>query len=211
MFVFVLITKHCYNFLLPKMAKKGSQLSQLKSALSQAGVTGQQNSSKKRKRTSAPQEKDKAKRAAKLDEIHKRLNPFDVKVTKLKHEVGGRKLKGVTGRPSQSRQAGIEARKKTLLVEYETKGRAGGIVDRRFGENDPSMSVEERMLERFTRERQRTSRGAAFNLEDEEQLTHYGQSLSKFDDFDTIGLHVEDEDEEMTGASFFLFMKQNSF
>ncbi|KAJ7639482.1 nucleolar protein 14 [Roridomyces roridus] len=181
------------------MGKKGSQLSQLKSALSSAGVTGNQQNGKKRKRPSAPQEKDKAKRAAKLEEIHKRLNPFDVKVTKLKHEVGGRKLKGVTGKPAQSRQAGIEARKKTLLVEYEGKGRAGGILDRRFGENDPSMSVDERMLERFTRERQRTARSNAFNLEDEDELTHYGQSLSRMDDFDDVGLRMEDEDDEMPG------------
>ncbi|KAF7352288.1 putative nucleolar complex protein 14 [Mycena venus] len=174
---------------------KGSQLSQLKSALSQAGVTGHQQNGKKRKRTAGSQEKDKEKRAAKLEEIHKKLNPFDTKVTKLKHEVGGRKLKGVTGKPSQSKQAGLEQRKKTLLVEYEEKGRAGGIVDRRFGENDPTMSLEERMLERFTKERQRSSRGTAFNLEDEDELTHYGQSLSKLDDFDNVGLRLEDDEE----------------
>jgi nucleolar protein 14 len=88
-----------------------------------------------------------------------------------------------------------------LLKEYEEKGRAGGIVDRRFGENDPSMSLEERMLERFTRERQRTAKSAAFNLEDEEELTHYGQSLSKLDDFDDMGLRPADEEEE-EGTSF---------
>lgn len=52
------------------------------------------------------------------------------------------------------------------------------------------------MLERFTRERQRASKGDVFNLEDEEELTHYGQSLSKLDDFDNIGLDLEDEDED---------------
>ncbi|KAE9397779.1 Nop14-like protein [Gymnopus androsaceus JB14] len=173
---------------------KGSQLSQLKSALSHAGITGGNNNGKKRKR-STPQDKDKDKRAAKLDEIQRRLNPFDVKVTKLKHDVAGRKLKGVTGKPAQSKMAGIEQRKKTLLKEFEEKNRAGGIVDRRFGENDPSMSLEERMLERFTKERQRASKGVAFNLEDEDELTHYGQSLSKLDDFDDIGL--EDDDDEI--------------
>lgn len=84
---------------------KGSQLSQLKSALSQAGVTGNPQG-KKRKRASV--EGDKEKKAAKLEAIQKKLNPFDVKVTKLKHDVGGRKLKGVTGRPAHSKQAGIE-------------------------------------------------------------------------------------------------------
>lgn len=86
---------------------KGSQLAQLKTALSKAGVTGQPQQGKKRKRPGSV-DKDKEKRAAKLDEIHKRLNPFDTKVTKLKHDVGGRKVKGVFGKPAQSKQAGIE-------------------------------------------------------------------------------------------------------
>lgn len=68
-------------------------------------------------------------------------------------------------------------------------------MDRRFGENDPTLSLEERMLERFTKERQRASKGMAFNMEDEDDLTHYGQSLSKMDDFDDVGLE-EDSDEE---------------
>jgi len=87
---------------------KGSQLLQLKTALSHAGITGQsQKNSKKRKRA-ASHEQDKDKKAAKLNEIHQKLNPFDVKVTKLKHDVGGRKLKGITGHPAQSKQAGME-------------------------------------------------------------------------------------------------------
>lgn len=56
------------------------------------------------------------------------------------------------------------------------------------------------MLERFTRERQRASRGTAFNLEDEDELTHYGQSLSKLDDFDDIGLGPDDDEEEEKGV-----------
>lgn len=51
------------------------------------------------------------------------------------------------------------------------------------------------MLERFTRERQRTSRGVDFNLEEEDELTHYGQSLSAFDDFDGTGIALDDEDD----------------
>jgi len=91
-------------------------------------------------------------------------------------------------------------RTKTLLTEYQSKDRAGGILDRRFGENDPSMSVEERMLERFTRERQRASKGVAFDLDDGEELTHYGQSLSKLDDFDNTDLGLGEDDEDETGA-----------
>ena len=50
------------------------------------------------------------------------------------------------------------------------------------------------MLERFTKERQRASRGTVFNLEDEDELTHYGQSLSKMDDFDDAGIVLDDDD-----------------
>ena len=73
-------------------------------------------------------------------------------------------------------------------------------MDRRFGENDPTMPLEERMLERFTRERQRASRGAMFNIEDEEELTHYGQSLSKFDHFEDVGM-LDNGDEEGKGVN----------
>ena len=52
------------------------------------------------------------------------------------------------------------------------------------------------MLERFTRERQRASRGDAFNLEDDDELTHYGQSLSKLDEFDNVGLGLDDDEDE---------------
>lgn len=192
---------------------KGSQLLQLRTALSQAGITGNPSSSKKRKRVDTPLGKEK--QAVHLEEISRRLNSFDVKVTKTKHDVGGRKVKGISGRPAQSKQAGIEQvsqhhvldiiydliedvlqRKKTLLKEWEQRNRTGRIVDRRFGENNPSLSLEERMLERFTRERQRKSKGVAFNLEGEDELTHYGQSLSNLDDFDTAGLGSESEDEE---------------
>lgn len=51
------------------------------------------------------------------------------------------------------------------------------------------------MLERFTRERQRSSKGVAFNLDDEDELTHYGQSLSKLDDFDNTGLTLDDDED----------------
>ena len=54
------------------------------------------------------------------------------------------------------------------------------------------------MLERFTRERQRASNGA-FNLEDDVDLTHYGQSLSKLDDFDDVGFKLDSDEEDAKG------------
>ncbi|KAF8743074.1 Nop14-like protein, partial [Rhizoctonia solani] len=175
---------------------KTSQLKQLKSALSSAGLSRNSQPQKhKKKKSGEGTAIEKAKKAAKLEAIQRRLNPFDERVTRVKHDVGGRKLKGVVGKPAVSRQAGLEQRKKTLLVEYEQKGRTGGVVDRRFGENDATMTPEERMLERFTRERQRQTKGAVFNLEDDEELTHYGQSLNALDDFDGAGIELDDDEE----------------
>lgn len=85
---------------------KGSQLSQLKSALSQVGVTNPQPGNKRKR--SKHEDADKERRAAKLREIQQKMNPFDVQVTKTKHDVGGRKVKGAIGRPAQSKQAGIQ-------------------------------------------------------------------------------------------------------
>lgn len=67
----------------------------------------------------------------------------------------------------------------------QRRGKAGGIVDRRFGENDPTMTPEEKMLERFTKEKQKRARGGdIFNIDgDEGQLTHFGKSLGG-DDFE---------------------------
>lgn len=86
-----------------------------------------------------------------------------------------------------------------------SRNKIGGLVDRRFGENDPTMTPEERAAERFARESQRKMRKESmFNLEDEEedfQLTHMGQSLTldggNRDDFeanDLGGLESDDED-----------------
>ena len=78
--------------------------------------------------------------------------------------------------------------------------KVGGIVDKRFGENDPSMAPEEKMLERFTLEKQRHHKHSAFDLEDDdmgEGLTHMGKSLSLdgpalVDDFDEADLALSD-------------------
>jgi nucleolar protein 14 len=81
------------------------------------------------------------------------------------------------------------------------RNKVGGINDRRFGENDPTMTPDEKMLERFTQEKQRHFKhGAMFNLEEDEeeyQLTHFGQSLSlgdanTLDDFNEDDIRLSD-------------------
>ena len=65
----------------------------------------------------------------------------------------------------------------------QRRRKVGGIVDRRFGEDDPSMTLEQKNIQRYVRERERTTaKNAIFDLEDEwqadEALTHLGRSLN---------------------------------
>ena len=59
------------------------------------------------------------------------------------------------------------------------------------------------MLERYTYEKQqsgkRSRKNANFNIEDNEELTHYGQKLSLDDDFAEAGLRDDDDDDENNG------------
>ncbi|KAF8424701.1 nucleolar protein 14 [Tirmania nivea] len=164
-----------------------SQLKRLKTSLKAAGVIGNQKSKKEKLRNAKAGSDARVDKQSKLRNIREEFNPFELKTTRVKHDVSGRgKLKGVQGRPGISKQIGEETRKKTLLVEMQKRNKAGGIVDRRFGENDPTIAPEDRMLERFTREKQsRLRNGDIFNLEDDDaELTHFGQSLGGLDEFD---------------------------
>ena len=48
----------------------------------------------------------------------------------------------------------VVQRKETLLVEYQNRGKANKFVDKRFGEADQDLSVEDKMLQRFALEKQ---------------------------------------------------------
>eukprot|EP00742_Colponemidia_sp_Colp-10_P007849 GILJ01008463.1.p1 GENE.GILJ01008463.1~~GILJ01008463.1.p1 ORF type:complete len:907 (-),score=214.06 GILJ01008463.1:178-2898(-) len=123
----------------------------------------------------------------------KKSNPFETFNNRRKNEVLGQRVKGANKNVAQSRTQGVKKRKETLLLEYKNQNRTNSFVDRRFGENDTSLSAEDKMLMRFQKERQaRMKRGSIFNLEEEDQLTHLGQSLG--DDFkDAINMS-DDED-----------------
>lgn len=85
----------------------------------------------------------------------------------------------------------------------QRRNKVGGIVDRRFGEDDPNMTLEDKMMERFAREQMKShKKNTVFDLEgsDDEQeqvtLTHAGKTL--FDD-DDIEAGRDDFDEDIEG------------
>lgn len=196
----------------------GSQLAQLKSSVKIAGINDsrqQSASSKKRKRGNTATERDKAAaRRAALVRIASD-NPFEQKITKLKHDVLGRKVKGAVGHPSLAKQDGLAQRRATLLPEYQNRNKSGTFIDRRFGEADGTLTPEERMLERFTRERQRQhqnkgKKAALFNLNNdegqEEELTHFGRSLSGMDNLPGLSMTADDGDQGSGGESEDVFL-----
>ncbi|KAK4698155.1 nucleolar protein 14, partial [Lecanoromycetidae sp. Uapishka_2] len=189
-----------------------SQLKRLKASLREQGVVGPQRSKKQKKQASkiGALKESRIQRNAALEGIREQFNPFEVKApSRKKYEfasnrvAAGRVEKGSVSRPGVTKGLGEQNRRKTLLVEMQRRKKVGGIMDRRFGENDPTMTPEEKALERFVREKQRGSKKESlFDLEDAEedgQLTHFGRSLSfdtpgGVDDFNEADLRGSDEE-----------------
>jgi nucleolar protein 14 len=83
-------------------------------------------------------------------------------------------------------------RRETLLLEVQSRNKVGGIVDRRIGEDDPSMTAEERAIQRFAKERSRRKGASVFDLEGDELLTHGGRALDLAEeDYDAASLASE--------------------
>ncbi|KKY26088.1 putative nucleolar protein 14 [Diplodia seriata] len=188
-----------------------SQLKRLKASLREQGIVGPQKSKKEKKRSSG---KDGAERAARrnaaLTNIRDSFNPFEIKAAKPEkfestslQKANAKNGKTMMGRPGVTKSMGEETRRKTLLPELQKRNKAGGIIDRRIGENDPNMSLEDKMMERFTREKSRKKGAGLFDLEDDEdqeevQLTHMGRALElegEQDDFDAGSLSGGSDDE----------------
>jgi nucleolar protein 14 len=186
-------------------------LKQLKASLQDKGLDGPQKSKKQRK-AGAQDGGTRHRRNVALRDIRERFNPFEVKTPahKKKFEVvsasNDRPKKGSQGRPGVTKRVGEEMRRATLLKEIQSRNKAGLIVDRRFGENDPTMTSEQRAAERFIRQKERQlKKKSMFDLEDEfgenHELTHMGRSLNLLqanlqDEFkeDDLGRPGEDRD-----------------
>ncbi|KAJ2728812.1 nucleolar complex protein 14 [Coemansia sp. BCRC 34962] len=174
---------------------KQSSLKKLRSALSTAGLTGPSShvTKKDKKRGVGKTSSTKTlERRQKLRQIQKALNPFEMQVNRKKLDVLGLKRKDESVNVAQARQRAVERRKSTIGVERQNRQRVGGVVDRRIGENDPTMDPEEKMLRRFTAERQKRASSSLYNLEDGDvegeitSLTHYGQSIAEMDEFNEV-------------------------
>ncbi|KAJ4296023.1 nucleolar complex protein 14 [Collariella sp. IMI 366227] len=176
----------------------GSQLKRLKASLREQGIVGPQQSKKQKRKNAQDQKANPDKRLHRseaLAGIREQFNPFQFKTNARgpKFEVttnkpaNDKETMGIKGRPGLAKAMGEERRRQTILVEMQRRNKIGGLIDRRFGEDDPNMSLEDKMIERYTREQQRAhKKGSMFDLEDDDEpmggLTHMGRPL--FDDDD---------------------------
>ncbi|XP_059500878.1 nucleolar protein 14 [Stegostoma tigrinum] len=133
-----------------------------------------------------------------------KTNPFEVKINKQKFNILGRKTKHDRGLPGVSRSKAIKRRTETLLKEYRDKGKANTFLDKRFGEYDTALTPDQKMTKRFSLEQQRKhTKKDIYNLNEDEDLTHYGQSLADIEKFnDTPDSDNEMEEKGLLSAEF---------
>ncbi|XP_028658093.2 nucleolar protein 14 [Erpetoichthys calabaricus] len=136
-------------------------------------------------------------------------NPFEVKINRQKFDILGRKSKHDVGLPGVSRSKAMRRRKETLLKEYRLKDKSNKLIDKRIGEYDSKMASEDKILKRFALERQRIyGKKDIYNLNEEEELTHFGQSLANIEKLnDRVDSDSDSEEKgllsaELTAAHF---------
>lgn len=186
----------------------GSQLKKFKATLKENGLTGQTNSKGKNRKDKAISNSRRNDKEETLKNIRQEFNQFDGKIEKRKHPVtsieGGQLVNGGT-KPITNVTKKKSAMENMLKMQYEVnknrKGKTGGIIDKRFGERNKNMSMEEKMLQRFTAERQKNSNKKidfALGSEEEEDddednfvLTHSGKALALDDEADETDIYQD--------------------
>lgn len=173
----------------------GSQLKQLKEALKAKGLVGQTNIKRKNKKATAPSEtrRDNEESKLALNKIRDEFNQFDTRINRTKHDytviLGGKFVKAGSKQHNEASKTNSSIEKAMRMdydAERKVKNKAGGLVDRRFGEKNQHLTSEEKMLERFTRERQSASKKNVFSLGSDDEfdedegfsLTHSGKQLT---------------------------------
>ncbi|XP_077157719.1 nucleolar protein 14 [Paroedura picta] len=125
-------------------------------------------------------------------------NPFEARVNKQKFRILGRRTRHDVGLPGASRSRALRKRTHTLLKEYKEKDKSSVFKDKRIGEYDTTISPEEKMLKRYALEQQKShEKKNIYNLNEEEDLTHYGQSLADIEKLNNV--LESDSDSEETG------------
>ena len=125
----------------------------------------------------------KSPKASKSNKIE---NPFDKFAnTKKKFNVLNRKVKGENRNVTKALTRSIEIRKNKLLLDYKQNKKSNQFIDKRFGEYNTDLTLEDKMMARFQKERMKSNNKnkSLFNLDnpstnEQYTLTHKGNILS---------------------------------
>ena len=152
----------------------GSQLKQLKAALKEKGLTGQTNVKKSKKNARTGKEIKRDDKEEILSGIRTQFNKFDTRTNRTKHDytvIEGRKFvkagESKSNNTSRSKSKVQQALEGQYRLTKSRFGKTGGVIDKRFGESNKGMTQEEKMLARFTKERERLSKKNVFSLDND--------------------------------------------
>ena len=129
--------------------------------------------------------------------------------------IGDRNRNSKAHSQTQARERSDQIRRETLLIEHQQRGRTNVFHDGRFGEEEEGMPLEDKLVHRFQRERQRQLRASKYALGDgpeggdegggslggrslgaPTELTHGGRALGDMDDFSDADLGASDDERD---------------
>ena len=107
-------------------------------------------------------------------------NPFDkFNNAKRKHEVVNRRVKGEDRDVGRAREKSTQQRKVRLTQQIRASKNSNLFVDKRFGEADATLSLEDKMFLRFQKERSSRLRNSSiFNLDEAGAGTEGGSGVT---------------------------------
>lgn len=157
---------------------------------------------KKKNKKSGPNKVAMKVQAPKAD------NPFESIWSRRKFDILGKKRKGEERRIGLARSQAIQKRKKTLLKEFEQRGKASVFIDKRIGEQNAELGEYDKAILRSQRERQlKLNKKSKYNLSDGEEedfdIQGFG-SIQGRDDFEDEVPYDDDDDAEPSGKSAIL-------
>ncbi|BFF92552.1 nucleolar protein 14 homolog [Drosophila madeirensis] len=137
----------------------------------------------------------------------KRQNPFDVHVNKEKFKIMGRICKHDRGMPGVARSKALQKRTQTLGQQFAVKHKTNKFKDNRIGRHLSGDQLTESVMNaRYLAEKmsqvRTTQKAQKFNLNDDELLTHRGQTLEEIEQYRDERSDDEELDDEALDADF---------
>ncbi|SPP80644.1 nucleolar protein 14 homolog [Drosophila guanche] len=137
----------------------------------------------------------------------KRQNPFDVHVNKEKFKILGRICKHDRGMPGVARSKALQKRTQTLGQQFAVKHKTNKFKDNRIGRHLSGDQLTESVMNaRYLAEKmsqvRTTQKAQKFNLNDDELLTHRGQTLEEIEQYRDERSDDEELDDEALDADF---------